>query len=233
MGNTVYRAVSGSLAELKRLDVLANNLAHADTPGFKADRLRFSEVMKDGRATGHVDLPESRVDTSPGALRVTDNPLDLAITGDGWFVVDAEGEQQLTRMGSFRRGANGALETQGGHPVLSSSGEPLNLPDLPGQPISVSSSGEVRVGDQPVGSVFRARAAPDTLEKAGLGLFRTSGAIVHDPSVGLQQGVVEESNVNPVTSMTEIVTVQRHFDALQQALRSYREIDELSNRRLR
>lgn len=234
MGNTVYRAVSGSLAELRRLDVLSNNLAHADTAGFKADRLRFSEVLDQrNQSTGFVDLPSATIDNTAGSLRVTDNPLDVAITGEGWLVVDAGGQQQLTRMGSLRRGASGNLETQSGEAVLARGGSPLALPDLPGEPITISNTGEVRVGDKAVGSLMFAKAAPNTLTKAGLGLFQPSGPVTHDPSVTVQQGVIEESNVNPVASMTELISVQRHFDALQQAIRSYRELDEYSNRRLR
>ena len=86
MGNGIYSAVAGSIAQLRNLDVLSNNLAHINTPGFKADGLQFREVFASAKAGAHfVDTPAAYVRMSQGSLRRTDNPMDIAIVGDAFL----------------------------------------------------------------------------------------------------------------------------------------------------
>merc|ERR1711964_345746 len=89
MGNGIYNAVAGSIGQIRNLDVLANNLSHVNTPGFKADVLLFEQTLADADGGRHtVDTPRTDIRMSQGSLRKTDNPLDVAIQGEGFLVVD-------------------------------------------------------------------------------------------------------------------------------------------------
>jgi flagellar basal-body rod protein FlgF len=240
LGNTVYRAVSGSVAELRHLDILANNLANAETGGFKADAVTFREVL-DGkkRGTKFVDLPVTSLDLSVGPVKVTDNPMDVALTSTGFLVVQTAGGERLTRGGRLVATEDGTLATAAGLPVMGTSGQPIRLATSgprASMPIEISELGVVRQGDREVGTLLRKTADPAQMKREGQGTYDVTGgvqALPDDTSAGVRQGSVEGSNVNPVIAMTELVEVQRHFDALQQAMRVYREVDDASNRRLR
>lgn len=236
MGNTVYRAVSGSVAELRRLDVLANNLANAETGAFKADTVTFREVV-DGqkRGTKFVDLPTTSLDLSVGPIEVTDNPMDVALSSTGFLVVQTPGGERLTRGGRLATADDGTLETAAGLPVLASNGRTIRVAPQ-GGPIDISEQGVVRQDGVELGTLMRKTAAPSALKRLGEGLYDVTGGVTALPNetvAGVRQGSVEGSNVSPIIAMTDLVEVQRHFDALQQAIRTYRDVDEQSNRRLR
>ena len=240
MGNGVYRAVSGSVAQMRRLDVLANNLAHVDTPGFKEDRLRFTEALDEAnRGTWFVDTPQTRVALQQGAARQTGNELDVALTGEGFFVVETPSGTRLTRSGRFAIAPTGLLCTTSGDTVLGESG-PIAIPPVSGNQsglIRIGSDGDVTMGDQTLGRLKRVVAPADQLEKADGRLFHVVGGDVESlpPAMSgeVLQGHIEESNVNAVTTMTQIIEVQRTFESLQQAVRMYRDLDSQSTRRLR
>lgn len=237
MGNLIYRTVSGSVAQLHRLDVLSNNLAHANTVGFKADRATFSEALDaNQRGTRFVSVPKTTIDTTPGPLEVTDNPFDLGIAGDGYFVVDAPQGQRLTRVGTFTPDTDGTLRNVHGHALLGEGGQPVQIGiSAESGPVTVSETGQLIQDEKTIGKLMLVNAAPGTLTKDGQGLLRLDDGMAPqpDPNVAVRQGTIEESNVNPVSIMTELVTVHRHFDALQQAIKVYRDMDEASGRRLR
>jgi flagellar basal-body rod protein FlgF len=238
MGQAIYRAVSGSMAQMRRLDVLANNLAHSDTAGFKADRVRFQEVLDaEGRRTRFVDTPVAQVDLTQGSLKRTDNPLDVAILGKGFFVVDTPDGQQLTRSGRFAVGTDGNLRTIDGHMVLGEAG-PMAVPP-PGTGgtgnITIDATGELQMGGLQLGRLKRVQANSDQLRKVEGQRFEVTdgmASLTEPPTGEVLQGHVEESNVNPVVSMTRMISVQRTTEALNQAIRVYREIDSQSTKRM-
>ena len=240
MGNTVYRTVSGSVAQLRRLDVLANNLANAETPGFKADRVSFREALDaQKRGTKFVDVPSAELDLSVGSLQTTDSPLDVALSGSGFLVADSPSGARLTRGGRLATSDDGTLTTVSGLPLLSTNGGPIRVA-MRGAgsefPLQISESGVVSQGDRTLGTLMRKEAAGASLERLGEGLYGVQGGpfgLPNATSATVRQGAVEGSNVSPVLAMTELVDVQRNFDALQQVMKVYREIDEQSNRRMR
>ena len=240
MGNGVYSAVSGSIAQMRNLDVLANNLAHVDTPGYKADRLRFEEVLDEAKSsTSFVSTPETSIRLSQGGISKTDNPLDVAIAGEGFFVVDTPAGQRLTRSGRFILGQGGQLTTQAGHPVLGESG-PIRIPPAGTEEgsaeITIRGDGMVLAGQNELGRIRRVTAPAGEVRKAGADVFAYAGDVGSLPKAQtgeLLQGHLEEANVNPVVVMTEIIGVQRTFEALQQVIRTYRDVDGQSLRRLR
>lgn len=239
MGNGIYRAVSGSMAQMKNLDVLANNLAHVDTPGFKADTLRFEEALDNARnGTKFVDTPGTSIRMTQGAVRRTDNPLDVALTGDGFLVVDTPDGAKLTRAGRLMIAQDGTLQTAAGLPVQGLGGG-INIPpavDGKYANLMIDEKGQVMRGDEIAGQLRVVSARSDQLNKAGADMFDVVGGVdsleaTAKPQV--MQGHLEDANVNPVVAMTQMITVQRTFEALQQAVKTYREVDGQSVRRMR
>jgi len=241
MANGIYRAVAGSVAQVRQLDVLANNLAHVDTPGFKADALRFEEMLNRAQqGTGFVDTGETTIQMTQGSLRKTDNPLDVAVAGDGFLVVDTPKGSRLTRAGRMVVGADGILRTVAGHPVQGANGTISMVPlgdERREGPLVIESNGRIMQGDVELGVLRRVAAGADELKKEGLDMFALKAGDVNNlppaQTGEILQGHVEDANVNPVFAMTEIIQVQRTFEALQQMTKTYRDTDRQSVRRMR
>ncbi len=240
MGNGIYGAVAGSVAALRQVEVVAQNLAHASTPGFKAEIARFEEKLtgQGDRQTRQVTATAPGVRLSQGAIRPTGNPLDVALTGDGFLVVDTGQGTRLTRSGRLVIGADGTLRTTVGHVVRGAGGGPITVPpgDVGGAgPLQIDATGTLSRGGVTFGTLERKSAPPEVLRREGAELFAATTGIdaLPDAQGEVLQGHLEDANVNPVSAMTELITAQRSFDALQQAVKTYREVDGQSIHRLR
>ena len=245
MADGIYVAVSGSVAQLRRMETVSNNLANVNTPGFRRDEVTFAEVQAKLLDGADPNLPRNRdkrfVDPvgthtrqEPGSLTQTDNPLDVALNGDGFIRVQTAMGERLTRNGRMLVDRSGTLRTLNGHAVLDDGGGEITLP--PGTIPSISRLGEVSAEGVRVGRIGIAKAAPDAgMRKEGDGLFMPLGRVeeVDRESVDVLQGFVEESNVNPVKVMAELVEVQRTFEALHQVISAYRNLDDRATRLLR
>jgi len=200
-----------------RQQVLAHNLANVDTPGFKGERV-FARLMEDRLVEAHA-----ATDMSTGALTPTGRPLDLALEGPGFFVVDTPDGDRLTRGGAMRIDEAGRLVTESGDPLLGESG-PLVLP--PGT-VEIDASGVVRVDGRQIGRL-RVEAAPAgvTLVREAGGLYRPDALrIPMDPDARtVRQGMLESSNVSPIEAMVDMLTVQRSFAAVQNSVRVIDEV---------
>ena len=172
-------------------------------------------------------------------MRETGNPLDVAIRGPGFLVVETPQGPRLTRAGRLIIGPDGMLRTTAGYPVLGDGG-PIVIPppteaDGPA-PLAIDARGTIQREEQVFGRLRIVAAEPAALRREGGELFAVDGDAASLPSaIGTEvlQGFLEDANVNPVTAMTQLITVQRSFDALQQAVRTYKEIDDRSIRRMR
>ena len=111
MGNGIYVALSGAVAQANAFDVAANNVANAGTTGFRAERVRFQEALSRAQRhdAGYVEVAGTVIDPHVGAITTTGNPLDLALTADGHFVVDTPQGVRYTRAGNFRLDAAGTM----------------------------------------------------------------------------------------------------------------------------
>jgi flagellar basal-body rod protein FlgG len=212
-------AVHGSLVEERRMELISNNLANVSTPGYKADRLLFNDIM--GRRV-YTDL-------SQGSLEQTGNKLDVAITGDGFFQVDTDNGMRLTRNGSFRMRADGTVVTGSGHTVLGEGGAPLVL-NPQGQPVHITEEGVVFQGAELVGAISVVEAAdPNALEKEGLGLFAARGggapATGRADDYALAQGHLEMANSQVVREMVGMIDTFRGFESYQKAIHIMQQID--------
>ncbi|MFQ6613999.1 MAG: flagellar basal-body rod protein FlgF [Fidelibacterota bacterium] len=222
--NIELKSLMANMAGLMRKnDVISNNLANVNTNGFKRDVL-FSEVLKD-----ESDVKQKLsmlTDFSQGSLTQTDNPLDVAISGNGFFVVETEQGEALTRNGHFLVDDSGTLITSSGNYVLGDGGRVVVTNDgLSMGKISITHSGEVYVDDEIRG---RLRVVdvddPGGLEKFGESLFTTDESNLHDvENPMLLQGNLESANVNPVNELVNLIEIQRQFESSQRAIKSISE----------
>jgi flagellar basal-body rod protein FlgG len=218
-------------AQGERLAVLANNLANVTAGGFKADRVEFFQSLSSPRAAGPgvpgsaAPPPPPRIrtatDLSAGSLRDTGNALDLALEGPGFFVLRAAGGLRLTRAGAFTRGADGSLAAADGTPVLDQRQEPVRLPER-GR-IAVDEGGRIAADGATVGTLLVVDPpAARRLPKEGGTRFVVPPDMALEPAkdTRVRQGALEQSNVNPVLTLVEMIDALRLYEAAQRAARS-------------
>lgn len=265
----VWIPLSGAIAQQRKVETIANNVANANTPGFKKDQLVFKEYLTAlDKGTSEIDLPSkewapedfyrsygaensyvkiagSYTSHAQGKLTPTYNPLDVALQGNGFFEVLTPTGVRYTRKGIFALNRNSELVTDQGFRVLS----PLAAPDpeaqgdnndqpaptpqdrvliLPKGTVAINEQGEIFVNGSNAGKLSIVEFKdPTALVKEGNSLFVSNKAQNRLPeSVGtkVRQGFVEESNVNALNEMAELIKAHRHFDSIQRAIKSYDQI---------
>jgi flagellar basal body rod protein FlgG len=208
-------AAAASLAYLqRRQEVLANNLANASTTGFKG-QIPFATMVADA-----VAAADARVDLSAGTLAPTGNPLDLALEGDGFFVLETPAGERHIRGGSFRLDADRRLVDGDGNPLLGESGAIAIPPALRGTP-EVLADGTVRVDGKTVGvlRVETIAAGAQPLHEDGVRFVPDASRSPLAPAERrVKAGHLEESNVNPIDAMTAMIEVLHRFGAAQQTV---------------
>jgi flagellar basal-body rod protein FlgF/flagellar basal-body rod protein FlgG len=223
------------------LDTIANNLANASTPGYRAEHNVFSAVLADSARTPGTSFSRAvnnygimsgtTLDRSQGALQKTGNPLDVAIQGSGFFVVQTAKGTMYTRDGSFQVSATGQLTTPAGDPVLGEKG-PINI--LPGT-VSISTDGTISSNGAVAGKFKLVDFKPGTDMNSAGATYYSAPEANETPSVGstVQQGLLENSNVNPVASVVELITAQRAAEMSQRALTMFNsEMDKTASQDL-
>jgi flagellar basal-body rod protein FlgF len=228
MENPSYIVLSQQMGLQRNMDVIANNMANANTTGFKAERLMFSEYLSpkaanpgvtgDGARVSFPGLAGTMADTAEGPLQTTGNQLDFAIKGTGFFVVDTPDGQRFTRDGRFELDGQGRIVTKDGYPVLSPQGQPLNVP--PGTAkVEATPTGSLSTERGPIGSLQVVKFDNESgLKKAGTNLFETDQAPQAADKFSVQQNMVESSNVQPILELTKMIQVQRAYQSAQTIL---------------
>ncbi|MBX5496176.1 MAG: flagellar hook basal-body protein [Bryobacteraceae bacterium] len=219
-------AASGMRARIDVLELLANNLANAGTAGYKSDREFYSLFLSEeaagvDRDPARMPVVEGRwTDFSQGVLKLTGNPLDLALSGEGFFVVQAPSGPLYTRNGAFRISKAGRLETTEGYPVATASGRPWNLD--PAAPIEVSAEGIVRQAGVEMDRLQIVRFdQPQGLSKRDGTYFQWLTPTPPQPLASqaeVRQGHMEASNTGGAEVAVRLVNVMRQFEMLQKAL---------------
>jgi flagellar basal-body rod protein FlgF len=202
----------------RSLDAIANNIANASTTAYRAQRSLFQEHLAKTGSIGNrdsisytQDIGDYR-DTRDGALNLTNNPLDLAIRGNGYFVVGAPGAQFYTRNGQFHVDDNRQIVTSEGYPVLQANGQPVVIPGSETE-VNVTGDGTVSTRDGgPVGQLSLVRFGDDqNLRRGPNGFYVTDQAPLPTTAAAVIQGAVEGSNVQPIMELTAMMAAQRSY----------------------
>ncbi len=224
MDGGIYALVTGAKAQQMMLDVVASNVANLSTPGFKRDIAVF-EVVFDDRLKAFVNPADTgRIDLSQGALRRTENPLDVAIDGEGFFVVSTPVGTRYTRYGAFTLGKDGVLVTPDGFEVLGEDGRIV----LSGGELTIDKEGNIIENGLTIDRL-KVVGFPEDAEviKEGL-VFRIEAEPLKErPTMDILQGYLEESNVNPVREMVSIIETYRRYEGQMKLLQA---MDEITGR---
>ncbi|HWL94549.1 MAG TPA: flagellar hook-basal body protein [Phycisphaerae bacterium] len=224
----LWLSADGLIAQQYRQDVIANNLANVDTPGFKPDRVAFSERLNEARlrgalgdshpaylrSTGGLFSRAEYTDFKPGHVIPTQNPLDVALLGDGFLQVrTAEGEF-FTRDGRLTTDIDGTVRhIASGGAVLTEQGRPLQIDLALREPLTIDSAGRVRQGSDIAGDLaivdFQDRSE---LDKVGQNLFSADRARPTAGAASVKQGFVESSGVDPSTTLVEMIAASRAYE---------------------
>lgn len=201
------------------IDIVADNIANADTPGYKREELRFTEYLQKLGTTEELSGSDRRRDFSDGPLMRTGNPLDLAIRGEAFFSVETPEGVMYTRNGHFTIDQDGNLATSTGFKVLGDDGGPIVFAPTDTN-ITIGPDGKVLAEGAEIGTLdLVSFADPGRLERAGNSLFIARGEqpeAAKDATIA--QGMIEDSNVQPVVEITRMMKVMRGFSAAQKLI---------------
>lgn len=251
MGDGIYTALTGAIAQEHSLDVLANNVANATTTGFRGDRVVFGQMLAGAQKQENVDprqpappvtdkfvrVEEHALDSRPGPLESTGNPLDLAINGEGFFLIRTPHGDRLTRAGRCMLtdigDLNTMLTTVDGSPVLDENESPIVFPRGT-KDISVNPDGLVRADGVELGHVAIRRVLNPSrdLVREGTTTYAVAEGVklVRPLDVEVRQAHLESSNINAMAGLNELITVSRSFDALQRVIQTFQQMDQRTAR---
>jgi len=229
MDSGYYAACAGLAAQTQALDLVAHNLANLGTAGYRGQASTFRTLLSGGSEVVRNPLNAainnfgvlggSRLDLTSASLTATGNPLDLGISGSGFFSVQSPQGVAYTRNGNFHLTQAGQLVTSQGDAVLGQQG-PITMPD---GNVAVSSDGTISVDGAVVGKLTLSEFSPTTnLTALGDALYTAPpNSALPAASSSFRQGVIEASNVSPVESVVQLITVQRNADLMQRALSAF------------
>lgn len=238
MDRVIYTGMTGAKHLMHRQETLAQNLANANTTGYRADTVGLRAVPARGQEAGtRVFTVETTIgsDFSNGPMTATGRNLDVAIQGPGWLAVQApDGDEAYTRAGSLQIGADGTLQLPNGLPVQGDGG-PIAIPAdahvqiAPDGTVSVKTAGQVAVTT--VGRLKLVNPPQEELIKGSDGLFRLKSGdpAEADPNVRVAEGTLEGSNVNVVESMIGMIAAARQFELQMKLLSSAEQNEQKAN----
>lgn len=226
MSSGYYAACTGLMSRTQALDTIANNVANVSTVGFRASHNVFSSMLAatpdsslsvlNQDANDYGVLSGTQLDNSQGALTRTGNDLDLAVEGPGYFSVQTASGTAYTRNGNFRVSPQGQLITSAGDPVLGENGPIMVV----GEPVSISTDGTISVNGAISGRIRLVEFASTVQMQSAGGTYYTAptGTTTAASKSQVRQGMIENSNVNPVTSAVELITAQREVETMRRVL---------------
>ena len=247
MLKNIYTPLSGSLAQERVMEIIANNLANASTNGFKEEsvtfkllppepyknyknplppanyKIPFEDVLPiKGNDMAYVGVSGVSRNDSQGPVVMTKNPLDLMIEGDGYLSVMTREGLRYTRNGSLSMNGQGALTDKAGNPVI---GEKGDIFLRSGQPVQINRLGEIYQGDELIDRlVIYSFKDPSRLEQVGFNNYFYNGHIEErqvEAFPTITQGALEGSNVNAMKNLTQMIVAHRSFEAYQQAIKNF------------
>jgi flagellar basal-body rod protein FlgF len=225
--------MAAAAARSEQLDSIADNLANAETPGYKASRPAFQSFLPP-RGIGPAPVgPQDKIfagvvatgtDLSPGPVRTTDNPLDIIPEGQSFLSVNTlSGQVAYTRNGKLNLTPEGALVADG-RPVLGVTGRPILIP--PGAQVSISQAGDVSADGVPIDRLALSELQGNIV-RVGPQLYAAGpGGTVTPVDGGVSTGQLEMGNVTPLESTVQMINAQRQFETAMQAIQTYRRLDD-------
>ena len=233
MDNALYVGLSRQMVLRREMDIVANNIANADTNGFKVESLMTKEqpgppafTLQGPRPVKFVSADGVARDFGQGGLHTTGAPLDMAIEGQGFFKVTTKDGERYTRDGGFRIDDTGRLATQSGQLVLDEGGGEIPL-DLQKGQITIASDGTVSQGAERVGKVGVYKFDTlSVLEKKGDNLLANTSNVQPAPALEakVRQGMLEGSNVKPILEITRMIEVSRAYESVSKMMDSQSEL---------
>lgn len=224
MQDGLYVALSSQVALERRMNTIADNVANMSTVGFRATGVKFEDLVSGvgDNSASFVSTGNTYLSAAHGEMRETGNPFDFAIEGDAWFAIETPVGMVVTRDGRMTMNAAGELLSIEGYPVLDAGGAPLQLDPRAGPP-EAGADGSLRQNGQAVGALGLFNFEPgENFVRFGNSGVVPQGApepVVDRLEVGVAQGFLEDSNVNPVLEMTRLIMVQRAFEQTASLLR--------------
>lgn len=224
-----YIALSRLSAQQREMDVTATNLANTNTPGFKASRVLFTDWLsnqvgtnspKGERTIAYTQDRATYRELQSGAFQNTGNPLDLAISGDGYFTVSTPRGPRLTRAGRFSPLSDGTIGDMDGNKLLDAAGQPLRVsPD--DTDLSITADGSVSSSSGSIGKIGVVMPTdPNRMTAEGARLMRADVPTSAVGAAKVVQGAVEDSNVQPIAETTRMMNLMRSFQFTSQFVQS-------------
>jgi len=234
MDNSTSIVLSRLVAQTRAMDVSATNLANASTPGFRKERMLFSDyLVRQPGGTSDLRLPPGggRVltytqdratyrDRAAGAINHTSNPLDLAISGDGFFTINTPTGPRLSRAGHFERAVDGTIVDEQGQALLNSTGKPLQLAPAD-TVVTVTADGTIASENGTIGKIgVVSPSDQNKLRTEGNRLLASDSPTQQVAAPQILQGAIEESNVQPAQEITKMMTDMREFQFAAQFIQA-------------
>jgi flagellar basal-body rod protein FlgF len=222
MQSGLYVSLSSQMALERRLDTIADNMANVNTTGFRGTEVKFNQMLSEtgnkiNAKIAYVSQGNDYLSGDSGELEHTGNMLDFAIKGDAWISLDTPAGKILTKDGRFTLKETGELVSVRGYPVLDAGGAPIQLNKGGGEP-KVGSDGLIYQDGRQAGSLglFEADISKGYLryENSGIMTTETPRSITDRFNVGVQQGYLENSNVNAMREITQLIEVNRAFESM-------------------
>ncbi|ENN84065.1 flagellar basal-body rod protein [Rhizobium freirei PRF 81] len=220
MQSGIYVALSSQMALERRLTTIADNLANVNTTGFRGTEVKFDEVLSNtenklNAKVAFVSQGNDYLSVENGELQNTGNLFDFAVKGDAWFGVNTPAGLVLTRDGRFTMNESGALVSVRGYPIVDPGGAPIQLDPAGGAP-TVGSNGTIAQNGKVMGQIglYNADVGKGFLRYQNSGILPTDTpqSVIDRSNVGVAQGYLENSNVNGMREMTNLIEVSRAFD---------------------
>ena len=231
MDQGIYTATAGAIAMEERLNIISNNIANLNTTGYKKDQMSFEQFQRaldtsmlyTGQyQTVPIDvIPVSTsIDLTPGPPVKTGNPLDCALAGDGFFVVNTEDGPRYTRAGSFQLSTDNTIITPQGYTLQGNGGDITIDPEK--GPLVIDANGKVSQDGDEVSTLQVVNIPPEDLVRQGNNLFTVKEGFTPEPveTPVVIQGSLETANVEPINEMVELIAAQRAYDVFQKVIRS-------------
>lgn len=223
----LYVSLSSQIALERRLTTIADNMANVNTVGFRATDVKFDQVLSNTQndlnaKVAFVSQGNDYLSTRNGEIQKTGNSLDFAVKGDAWFAINTPVGKVLTRDGRFTISETGALMSSRGYPVLDAGGAPIQVP-RDGGPLAAAADGNLYQNGKQVGSIGLYSADLSVgfvrYENSGVIPTQTPVPVVDSHEVGVMQGFIEQSNVNAIGEMTQLIQVNRAFENITALMR--------------